>query len=164
MLATTLIRLFLRVMSLWIGITALERGILTFVFQDIHIASAQLAIIVATVFVLFSIAAWCLSAKLSRFIVGKDEQATCVSWSSQSVVLTGIVFFGLYTLFVDSIPALLDYITRSALLLSSEQYAYLVNPSILVPGIIAIIKIVVAILITMNARPISNVILKKEPT
>lgn len=156
MLATTLIRLFLRMISLWIGFLSLQRGILTGLFQDLHIVSVQLAIVLSMLFLGFALLIWFLSERLSRFIVGQDEMDTSLTWSSQEVVLSGIVLIGLYTLFIDAIPALFDYITRSVLLLASGQYAYLDNPSILVPGIIAVVKIGVGVLIALKARWIAT--------
>lgn len=156
MLATTLIRLFLRMISLWVGFLSLQRGILTGLFQDLHIVSAQLTIVLSVLFFGLAILMWFLSARLSTFIVGDDEQAKTLGWSSQEVVLSGLVIISLYTLFIDAIPALFDYITRSTLLFTSGQYAYLANPSVLVPGIIAVIKIGLAIFIAMNARFISD--------
>lgn len=156
MLATTLIRLFLRMISLWVGFLSLQRGIQTGLFQDLHVISAQLTIVLSVLFFGLSLLMWFLSEWLSRFIVGQDEQARALGWSSHAVVLSGIVLIGLYTLFVDAIPALFDYITRSVLLLASGQYPYLDNPSILVPGIIAVVKIGVGVLIALKARWIAT--------
>lgn len=156
MLATTVIRLFLRLISLWVGFLSVQRGVLTFLVQDMHVRSAQLTIVLCVLFFSLAFLMWFLSARLSRFIVGQDEQARALGWSSHAVVLSGIVLIGLYTLFVDAIPALFDYITRSVLLLASGQYAYLDNPSILVPGIIAVVKIGVGVLIARKARWIAS--------
>jgi len=155
MLATTLIRLFLRMISLWVGFLSLQRGILTGLFQDLHIVSAQLTIVLSVLFFGLAILMWFLSTRLSTFIVGDDEQAKTLGWSSQEVVLSGLVLISLYTLFIDAVPAIFDVITRAALLLSSGQYAYLGNPSILVPGVIAFVKIGFAVLVAMYARVIS---------
>jgi hypothetical protein len=155
MLATTVIRLFLRLICLWVGLLSLQRGILTGLFQDLHIVSAQLTIALSVLFLGLALLMWFLSGRLSRLIVEQDDRDTSLTWSSQAVVLSGIVLISLYTLFVDAIPVLFDYITRSILLFASGQYAYLANPSILVPGIIAVIKIGLAIFIAMNARFIS---------
>jgi hypothetical protein len=156
MLATTLIRLFLRMISLWVGFLSLQRGILTGLFQDLRIVSAQLTIALSVLFLGLALLMWFLSGRLSRLIVEQDDRDTSLTWSSQAVVLSGIVLISLYTLFVDAIPVLFDYITRSILLFASGQYAYLANPSVLVPGIIAVIKIGLAIFIAMNARFIST--------
>lgn len=156
MLATTVIRLFLRLISLWVGFLSVQRGVLTFLVQDIHVRSAQLTIVLCVLFFSLALLMWFLSTRLSRFIVGQDEQARALGWSSHAVVLSGIVLIGLYTLFVDAIPALFDYITRLILLLAAGQYAYLDNPSILVPGIIAVVKIGVGVLIALKARWIAT--------
>lgn len=156
MLATTLIRLFLRMISLWVGFLSLQRGVLTLFIQDMHVVSAQWTIVLCILFFSLALSMWFLSARLSTFIVGNDEQARSLGWSSQEVVLSGLVLISVYTLFIDAVPAIFDVITRAALLLASGQYAYLGNPSILVPGIIAVIKIGLAIFIAMNARFISS--------
>jgi hypothetical protein len=156
MLATTLIRLFLRMISLWVGFLSLQRGVLTLFIQDMHVVSAQWTIVLCILFFSLALSMWFLSARLSFFIVGNDEQARTLGWSSQEVVLSGIVLISLYTLFVDAIPAFFDYITRTTLLVASGQYTYLSNPSVFVPGIIAVIKIGLAVFIAMSARFISS--------
>lgn len=160
MLATTLIRLFLRMTSLWVGFLSVQRGVLTFLIQDMQVVAAQLSIALCVLFFSLAFLMWILSARLSNFIVGQDEQARALGWSSHAVVLSGIVLIALYTLFVDAIPALFDYITRSVLLLASGQYAYLDSPSVLVPGIIAVVKIGVGVLIALKARWIATQIVE----
>ncbi|MDD2343014.1 MAG: hypothetical protein PHV54_09010 [Tolumonas sp.] len=156
MLATTLIRLFLRLSSLWIMFLSLQRGVLTLLIQDIHVVSAQWTIVLSVLFFSLAVLMWTLSARLSKFIVGNDEQARELGWSSQEVVLSGLVLISLYTLFIDAIPAIFDIISRISLLLASGQFVYLGNPSILVPGSIAFVKVGFAVIITMHARTISS--------
>ena len=162
MLATTLIRLFLRLISLWIMFLSLQRGALILLIQDMHVLSAQWTLVLSVLFFILALLVWFLSGRLSKFIVGKDEQSTTLEWSSQSVILSGLVLISLYTLFVDAIPAFFDCITRLTLLLASGQSDYLINPSVLVPGMIALIKIGTAVLIAMYARSISNRILNAD--
>lgn len=156
MLASTLIRLFLRLVSLWVMFLSMQRGILTYLMQDLHVVSAQWTLVISFVFFALSLLLWFFSGYLSKRIVGQDEQARALGWSSQEVVLSGLVLISLYTLFLDAVPAVFDIITRAALLLTSGQTNYLFNPSIWVPGVISLGKVGLAILIAINARRISK--------
>lgn len=156
MLATTLIRLFLRIVSLWIGFLSLQRGAITFLIQDMHVVSAQWGIVLCVFFFSLALLIWFVSARLSVFIVGKDGQTTSIDWSSRDVVLSGVVLIGLYSLFIDAIPVLFDFSTRALLLWFSGQHTYLSNPSFFVPGFVLIAKIGMAIMITIKARAISS--------
>ncbi len=162
MLATTLIRLFLRLVSLWVLFLSLQRGILTYLMQDLHVVSAQLTLTISFLFFTLAVLLWFFSANLSKRIVGNDEQARILGWSSQEVVLSGLVLISLYTLFIDAVPAIFDVLTRATLLLASGQYAYLGNPSIWVPGIIALMKVGLAILIALYARAIAIIIARVD--
>lgn len=156
MLASTLIRVFLRLVSLWIVFLSLQRGGLTYLMHDMHVVSAQLTMVISFLFFALAILMWFFSAYLSRLIVGSDEQARALGWSSQEVVLSGLVLISLYTLFIDAVPSVFDVLTRITLLFASGQYAYLVNPSIWVPGVVAMVKVGLAILIAVNACNISK--------
>lgn len=156
MLATTLIQLFLRIISLWVGFLSIQRGVLTFLIQDMHVMSAQWTIVLCVLFFSMALLIWFFSGGLSSFIVAKKDHGTTLGWSSHEVVLSAVAMIGLYSLFIDAMPAVFEFSARILIMLSSGQYAYLTDASILVPGAITLLKVAFAVLIIIKSNVISQ--------
>lgn len=158
----SLLMTFLRLISLWCGVLALQRGGITFYIHQLSSVAAEVAVMVSILTVFGCILLWFSAPRLANYILGNHSRNEIVNWSSASVIFVVIILLSGYSLLTDVIPALLDVVMRMALLLSARQQATLFSASIIVPMVFVLIKTVIWVWLFMNARYVTRKILVLE--
>ncbi|MCG9714733.1 hypothetical protein L1D29_18180 [Shewanella insulae] len=160
MLSTSILSILLRLICLWLGFITIQKGAITLYIHELNSLAAQVSLLMSLLILAAVIVLWFLSEKVSRYIIGVENQGEVASWSSRPVISTTIILFSLYGIVIEFMPDAIDIATRSVLLLSSSQYTTLFSPSVLVPTVSLIIKGAVFVVMIIKGHWLANMLLR----
>ena len=156
MSSSSLICIILRLLSLCLGWSSFRRGVMAFYLHPVNSTTFKIYISLSIIFVICSVFIWLFSKRISVRVVSSANNEQVISWSSESVVFSGIILICFYSLFIDVVPELFDYISRLILLISLKNLTVLNNMNFQVTGIISILKVFVLITVMSKSRIIAD--------
>ncbi|MGU5814545.1 hypothetical protein ACV1EC_06540 [Aeromonas hydrophila] len=140
-------------------------GIIYYVLQRlvaiifIHEISSDIAKVTLSFLAALSLLAafiWGYSTKLAELIVGESDAKEIVYFSAFEIISSGIILISFYGLCIETLPVLFDFIIRFGLLMTSGNFDLAFNPSIQLPGVMAVLKAVIFITLIINAKHIAT--------
>lgn len=153
---TTLVSISFRFMSGWLLWLGLQVSLLTYLSH--HQLNEAVVVSLFSVLVYWMSAAlcWVLSPRLARWIVGQEEPAASITRDTQAWIKIALIFCGLLMLTQDGLRESGNFLTMAVMLIQSGQSARLLDASIHLTGILALVKLVLGILLIIKARTLAT--------
>jgi hypothetical protein len=153
---TTLVSIAFRFMSGWLLWLGLQVSLLTYLSH--HQLNEAVVVSLFSVLVYWMSAAlcWLLSPRLARWIVGQEMPATSTTRDTQAWIKIALIFCGLLMLTQDGLRESGNFLTMAVMLIQSGQSARLLDASIHLTGILALVKLALGILLIIKARTLAR--------
>ena len=162
---TTLVSIAFRFMSGWLLWLGLQVSLLTYLSHHQLNEAVVVSLFSVLVYWLSAALCWLLSPRLARWIVGQEVPATsttCDGRAPQAWIKIALIFCGLLMLTQDGLRESGNFLTMAVMLIQSGQSARLLDASIHLTGILALVKLALGILLIVKARPLATWIALKN--
>jgi hypothetical protein len=156
---SALVSIAFRFMSGWLFWLGLQVSLLTYLSHHQLNEAVMVSLFSVLVYWLSAILCWILSPRLARWIVGQESPATpaaTIGHDPQGWIKVAVIFCGLLILTQDGLRESGNFLTMVVMLIRSGQYARLLDVSINVTGILALMKLALGILLIVKARTITT--------
>jgi hypothetical protein len=152
---TALVSIAFRFMSGWLFWLGLQVSLLTYLSHHHLNEAVMVSLFSVLVYWLSAALCWTFSPRLARWIVGPEASATpaaTIGHDPQGWIKVAVIFCGLLILTQDGLRESGNFLTMVVMLIRSGQYARLLDVSINVTGILALLKLALGILLIVKAR------------
>lgn len=156
---TTLVSIAFRFMSGWLLWLGLQVSLLTYLSHHQLNEAVVASLFSVLVYWLSAALCWRLSPRMARFIVGQEAPATpaaTISHDPQGWIKVAVIFCGLLILTQDALRESGNFLTMVVMLIRSGQSASLLDASISLSGILALVKLTLGILLIVKARTLAT--------
>lgn len=138
---TTLVSIAFRFMSGWLLWLGLQVSLLTYLSHHQLNEAVVVSLFSVLVYWLSAALCWVLSPRLARWIVGQEETAASLTRDTQAWIKIVLIFCGLLMLTQDGLRESGNFLTMAVMLIQSGQSARLLDASIHLTGILALVKL-----------------------
>ncbi|MCR9024697.1 hypothetical protein NW939_08705 [Aeromonas caviae] len=168
---TTLISVAFRFMSGWLFWLGLQVSLLTYLSHHQLNEAVVVSLFSVLVYWLSAVLCWVLSPRLARWIIGRENSSlldlsinddVSISDPSLSWIKVAVIFCGLLLLTQDGVRESGNFLTMLVMLIKSGQSARLLDASINMSGILALMKLSLGILLVVKAKSLATWIDRKS--
>lgn len=168
---TTLISIAFRFMSGWLFWLGLQVSLLTYLSHHQLNEAVVVSLFSVLVYWLSAVLCWILSPRLARWIIGRENSSlldlsinddVSISDPSLSWIKVAVIFCGLLLLTQDGVRESGNFLTMLVMLIKSGQSARLLDASINMSGILALMKLSLGILLVVKAKSLATWIDRKS--